>query len=65
MHIAPTAIATYAVVQNFGYASLQVWLLRRRQPWPRWLGVAIFLWVLAMSVMFVLDIFQPWKSFMR
>ncbi|MCE0521982.1 MAG: metallophosphoesterase, partial [Methylacidiphilales bacterium] len=47
------------------YASLQVWLLRRRQPWPRWLGVAIFLWVLAMSVMFVLDIFQPWKSFMR
>jgi len=60
-------IATYLVVQNFGYAALQVWLLRRRQPYPRWAAVALFSWATVMSFLFVLHLFSlgGWKSFLR
>jgi uncharacterized protein len=67
MFIGITLISTYVVAQNFGCAALQVWLLRRRQPWPEWLGVALFLWAFLMSGLFLLEVFEPsaWKSFMR
>src|SRR5580698_5610443 len=60
-------VASYVVAQNFGYAALQVWLLRRRQPWPKWLGVAVLLWAFFMSALFLLEVFEPpaWKAFMR
>ncbi len=60
-------ITTYVVVQNFGCAALQVWLLRRRRPWPRWMGVALFVWAFLMSGLFLLEAFEPpaWKSFLR
>jgi uncharacterized protein len=60
-------IATYVVAQNFGYAALQVWLLRRRLPSPQWVEVALFLWAFLMSGLFLLEIFEPpeWKAFMR
>jgi predicted MPP superfamily phosphohydrolase len=60
-------VATYVVAQNFGYAALQVWLLRRRQPWPKWMGGAVFFWAFLMSGLFLLEVFEPpaWKPFMR
>jgi predicted MPP superfamily phosphohydrolase len=60
-------VATYVVVQNFGYAAFQVWLLRRRRPWPQWMGGAVLLWAFLMSGLFLLEVFEPsaWKSFMR
>jgi hypothetical protein len=67
MHLWLTLIVTYVVAQNFGCAALQVWLLRRRRPWPRWMGLAVFLWAFLMSGLFLLEVFEPsaWKSFMR
>src|ERR1700691_5603400 len=60
-------IATYVIAQNFGYAALQVWLLRRRLPSPRWVEVALFLWAFLMSSLFLLEAFEPpeWKAFLR
>src|ERR1039458_1019005 len=59
-------VATYVVAQNFGYAALQVWLLRRRQPWPKWMGVAVFFWAFLMSALFLLEAFETpaWKPLM-
>ena len=67
MFIGITLISAYVLLQNFGYAALQVWLLRRRQPWPQWMGVAVFLWAFLMSGLFLLEVFEPseWKSFLR
>jgi predicted MPP superfamily phosphohydrolase len=60
-------ISIYLVIQNFGYAALQVWLLRRRQPCPRWAVVLLFLWAAVMSALFLLHLFLPpgWKVFIR
>jgi len=62
-----TFVATYVVAQNVGYAALQIWLLRRRQPSPKWLEAAVFLWAFLMGGLFVLEAFEPlaWKPFMR
>jgi uncharacterized protein len=67
MHLWIAFVALYVLVQNFGYAGLQVWLLRRRQPWPKWMGGAVLCWAFLMSVLFLLEVFEPpaWKSFMR
>jgi len=67
MPLAFVLIVTYIVAQNFCYAALQVWLLRQRQPWPKSLGIAVVLWAIAMSVLFLLQLFEPvsWKPFMR
>jgi predicted MPP superfamily phosphohydrolase len=67
MHLWIAFVALYVLVQNFGYAALQVWLLRRRQPWPKWMEGAILFWAFLMSVLFLLEVFEPpaWKSFMR
>jgi len=67
MHYWILIIATYVVVENFGYAALQVWLLRRRRPWPRWMEFAIFGWASLMGSLFLLEAFEPagWKTFMR
>jgi len=60
-------ITTYVVVLNVCYAALQVWLLRRCSPAPRLLVFAIWAWAVLMSVLLVLQGFQPpaWKSFSR
>jgi hypothetical protein len=67
MFIGITLISTYVVLQNFGYAALQVWLLRRHRPWPKWLGIAVLLWAFLMSALFLLEVVEPpaWKSFLR
>ena len=67
MVIGIALISTYVVLQNFGYAALQVWLFRRRQPCPKWMEVAVFLWAFLMSGLFLLQAFEPltWKSFLR
>jgi predicted MPP superfamily phosphohydrolase len=60
-------ITVYAVALNWGYASLQVYLLKTHQMRARWLIVAIYLWALLMSVLFVLQMFASMelKTFMR
>lgn len=60
-------ISAYVIAQNFGYAALQVWLLQRRQPRPRWMGIIVYLWAFLMSGLFLLEAFEPagWKTFLR
>lgn len=60
-------IMAFVVLLNCVYAGLQVWLLRRRKPWPKFIGVAVCLWVLLMSFLFILQVFEPsdWKPFLR
>ena len=60
-------ISAYVVVANFGYVSLQIWLLQRRSSWPQWLGVALCLWAFVMSSLFLIEVFEPpeWKIYMR
>jgi len=60
-------IAGYFLVENLGSAALQVWLLRQRQPHSRWLEFAVILWACVMSVLLLLELFEPsgWKPFMR
>ena len=60
-------VATYAIAQNFGYAAIQIWLLRQRQPWPKWVGGAVLLWAFLMVGLFLLQILEPlaWKPFIR
>jgi predicted MPP superfamily phosphohydrolase len=56
-----------ALLLNVGFAILQVWLLRRRSPWPKSLAVAVCLWNLAMVSLFFLQVFAPlsWHAFLR
>jgi uncharacterized protein len=60
-------IATYVIAQNFGYAALQVWLLRRLRPSSQGMEVAVFLWAFLMSGLFLMQVFEPpeWKTFLR
>ena len=60
-------IAGYFVVENFGYAALQIWLLRQRQPWLKWLGIAVLLWAFLMCSLFFVEVLAPasWKPFLR
>jgi predicted MPP superfamily phosphohydrolase len=54
-------------MMNFGYAALLIWVLRRRTPWPKALGIAIGLWAAAMSGLFLVQLFAPpsWLPFLR
>ena len=67
MHLWIAIVVTYAVAQNFGFAALQVWLLRRRKPRLNGMALAVLLWAFLMSGLFLLQAFEPsaWKSFMR
>jgi uncharacterized protein len=60
-------VTTYVIAENFGCAVLQVWLLRRRQPSPKRLEYFVFAWAFLMSVVLVLQIFEPvpLKPFLR
>lgn len=60
-------IVGLALLMNLGFAVLQIWLLRRRTPWPRFVGIAVGLWAAAMSGLFLLQAFAPpsWAPFMR
>ena len=46
---------------------LLIGLLRRRKPWPRFIGIALGIWAVTMSGLFILELFAPveWKPFMR
>lgn len=61
------AICIYVCLENLGFAALQVWLVERRQQWPRWLARAIFGWGFLMSGLFILQAAEPehWKPFIR
>ncbi len=52
---------------NFGFAALQIGLLRRRRPWPRWLGAALLAWATLMAGLGALMVFSPyaWRSTLR
>ena len=58
-------ITAFVVVLNLGYAALQLWLLERREPWSRLLGLAVVAWTLLMSGFGLLQLFEPirWQSF--
>jgi predicted MPP superfamily phosphohydrolase len=55
------------VVLNLGFAALQIGLLRRRQPWPRWLGAGLLVWAVLMVSLGLLMVFAPysWRSTLR
>ena len=58
-------VACYIIVANFGYAGLQIWLLRHRSLWTRWLSAAVLAWAVAMVGLFFLQIFErpTWEPF--
>ncbi len=60
-------ITIFVVVLNGAYAALLIGLLRRRKPWPRFIGIALGIWAVTMSGLFILELFAPveWKPFMR
>lgn len=60
-------ILTLAVVLNAGFALLQLWLLRRRTPWPKWLGFGVIAWNSMMLALFFLHALAPtsWLPFIR
>jgi hypothetical protein len=60
-------IASYVVVANFGYATLQVWLLQQRPSWTRWLAVGVIVWAALMSSLFLLQVYgsAEWEPFVR
>jgi predicted MPP superfamily phosphohydrolase len=59
-----TIVAAYVLLENVGYAAIHVWYFRGRLPW---LSRAVCLWSFLMSVLFLLEVFEPqgWKTFMR
>jgi predicted MPP superfamily phosphohydrolase len=60
-------IAVYVTLSNFLYAALQIWLLRRRPGWPRWLAVAVVAWTVVMSGLSFMQLLGPveWENFAR
>jgi predicted MPP superfamily phosphohydrolase len=60
-------ITAFVVLLNGGCAALQIGLLRRRQPWPRSIGIALAIWTALMAGLCILEVFAPteWKPFMR
>jgi predicted MPP superfamily phosphohydrolase len=60
-------VATYAVGQNFCYAAIQFWLLRRQASWPRRVAVLPFLWAFLMCGLFFVSVSGSvgWKEFLR
>ena len=60
-------IVCYGTVMNFGYATLQIWLLQYRPKWPRWLGAGALVWAGLMSGLLKLQLCGPaaWEPFVR
>jgi predicted MPP superfamily phosphohydrolase len=60
-------ITLYDLAENFGLAACVLWILRRRQPYPRGLAVAAVVWSVLMGCLFALAIMQPEpiKPFLR
>jgi predicted MPP superfamily phosphohydrolase len=52
-------MVTYAIVQNFGLAAIESWLIRRQKSWPQWLGWLPFLWAVLMVGLFVISALAP------
>lgn len=55
------------LVLNGACAALQIGLLQRRKPWPKFLGIAIGIWAGLMVCLFLLELHAPeeWKPWMR
>jgi len=60
-------IVGLALFLNGGFALLQLWLLRRRTPWPKFIGVGVCVWNLSMAALFMVQFFSPpsWQVFLR
>jgi predicted MPP superfamily phosphohydrolase len=60
-------ILILALLLNGGFAALQIWLLRRRSPWPKSIAVGVCLWNLTMVSLFLVQVFSPlgWHTFLR
>ena len=60
-------IVFFSFVFNAGYAALLIWLLRRRKPWLKMIGFAVGLWAMAMTGLFLAQLFTPipWQPWMR
>jgi predicted MPP superfamily phosphohydrolase len=62
-----TLLSIYVLLENIGFAALQLWMLRQAGLRRNWLGRAVCVWAFLMSVLFLLEVFEPaaWKPLMR
>jgi len=60
-------IVGLALFLNAGFALLQLWLLRRRTPWPKSIGVAVCAWNMTMAGLFLVQFLSPpsWQVWLR
>ena len=60
-------IIFFILMMNAGYVALQIWLLRRRRPWPVFIGYALGAWVVVLQALFFFMISVPdsWEPFLR
>jgi predicted MPP superfamily phosphohydrolase len=60
-------VITYILLENIGFAALQVWLLGRQGPRSRRLSRAIWIWCGLMCSLFLIEAFEPdgWRYFVR
>src|ERR1700761_615049 len=61
------AVMGLALFMNAGLVALQIRLLQRRTPWPKWIGIAIAVWGALMCGLFLLQVFAPsdWVPFIH
>ena len=57
----------FFVALNILLCALQIGLLRRRQPWPRFIGAGLIVWSVSILAMFLLQVFAPteWRPMIR
>ena len=60
-------ISILSVGMNLGLAAMLLHLLRRRRPWPRWIGLGVVAWAVLMSALGLLMVYSPraGHSFLR
>ena len=57
----------FALFMNAGLVALQIRMLSRRKPWPRWIGIMLIAWAMFMTGLFLLQAFAPsdWSPFIQ
>jgi predicted MPP superfamily phosphohydrolase len=67
LHFFRLAFFTLFAGLNFGVAGLLVHLMRRRQPWPRVLGFAVWTWAVVIVGVMTFQLLTPpsWQAFWR